>query len=606
VEPVIDQTSKTGTNDKLNKDSKVSESKQPKRTTTSQSTDTTQSTQRSEPAQAKESQQPKPQPKQPKQPKQKTIKKSQALAHALQMARNLRPDREASFDAMERKLRLIKPSPSENKKRKQISEDSAGDDLFSADAIAAAIKKQRTSTRTAVINPTDGSIIKVCPSTGKVVTQPGKNKRIQADRFSGKKGSKVVHVSDNSDSDSDSGDVNDNEQEQLHQFLLQDHAEKDFYEDADDMDADGNELVSLSKDVVNVFGVRNHLDDLIDKHTAKQAHDQYERKKKVVVKLDEKGRKIHAEEPGRLDRTLFLSNIPTATKQTDLKHFFEGVSIETMRFRSAGFESQHLPHWVQFAKKSFHEKRDTMCAYVVLKSSDDIQKALAKNQHELLGKHIRVDLAASEGKADPIRSIFIGNLPFDISEETLYQLYAPLGDLEAVRCVRDPKTGMGKGFAIVTFLAKTAVPAALQTNGTKPASIGRPLRVVRVAQNAFEKTASFRADQMRLKMKYDAERAKKLTRSEKMKQDLLNKDGGADQANTKTKSVKVQGAFQKLFGNASVGHSKKPRHDPRSSHSAPSWMGTRAKPSDTIGRNKVTKKAGKDQGRKSKTGPKRK
>lgn len=123
------------------------------------------------------------------------------------------------------------------------------------------------------------------------------------------------------------------------------------------------------------------------------------------------------------------------------------------------------------------------------------------------GHHIRVDKAtpragmvmkgrntASQPQSvyDSKRSIFIGNLDYNVQDEELIQLFdngsaAPLcaGMVEAVRVVRDVRTRLGKGFAFVKFRTKEAAVAAMRLDGFE--FQGRQIRV-KVVDNS--KTAN--------------------------------------------------------------------------------------------------------------------
>ena len=89
-----------------------------------------------------------------------------------------------------------------------------------------------------------------------------------------------------------------------------------------------------------------------------------------------------------------------------------------------------MPKKAAFINGAFHEQRDACNAYVVFRSDDDavIEAALAKNNQKVEDHHIRVDRAArtSESGSNK-RSVFVGNLPFDVSEEecALPSLQAP-------------------------------------------------------------------------------------------------------------------------------------------------------------------------------------
>lgn len=532
-------------------------------------------------------------PKQEKQPQQKkdnsmiahSPKTQDRIAAALAMARSLRPDR---VDSLDRLAENVLPKTVFNKvmveqyggdvlkKRKlALTDDNA--ELFSDASIAQAIKKQRlVAAKTVAKNNIKNETKKVS-----------------------KKGSKQELTSSLrqlSDSDNDSDDDDNTKSSSSMRDGANDDEDKDNYEAESDHDEDGNQLVSLTSALLSLHNVRTEEDTLRDKELGKQADAQYLRQKKVVVgkdkdgkvvKKDLSGKLIEGDDLSRIDRTIFLGNVPNTAKDSDIKAFL-GVPIDTIRYRSAGFDTQHLARWIAFAQKRFHEKRDTLVVFVVLKSTDDLQTVLAKNQHVMLDKHIRVDLAGSDGKVDHARSVFVGNLPYDITEEILYDIFEKCGEIESVRAIRDPSTGIGKGFAFVTFVSKTSVADGMKLNGNTPETLGRKLRLTKVSPNAFGKTATFKAELEKQKTVLAKNRQLAQSRSEKLKRAVLDPDD-----KTKGKKVKVQGSFQKVVGNAGVGHAKKGRHQPRQSTTdQPSWMGARAKPSDTLGRNKAAKKTG--------------
>lgn len=58
--------------------------------------------------------------------------------------------------------------------------------------------------------------------------------------------------------------------------------------------------------------------------------------------------------------------------------------------------------------------------------------------------------------------MFIGNIPFIVSEEELRSFFVPCGEIENVRLVRDPKTFLGKGIGYVMFKTKEAMQKAIK------------------------------------------------------------------------------------------------------------------------------------------------
>ncbi|CAM9737303.1 unnamed protein product [Choristocarpus tenellus] len=91
---------------------------------------------------------------------------------------------------------------------------------------------------------------------------------------------------------------------------------------------------------------------------------------------------------------------------------------------------------------------------------------------EFGGKHIRVDCAAGGGVYDHIRTVFVGNLPMDSSDEEVRALFVSkleAGDsaVEGVRLVRDKSTLVGKGIGYILLADRALAAKALQLHGTK-------------------------------------------------------------------------------------------------------------------------------------------
>ncbi|KAK9322709.1 hypothetical protein V1517DRAFT_322600 [Lipomyces orientalis] len=180
--------------------------------------------------------------------------------------------------------------------------------------------------------------------------------------------------------------------------------------------------------------------------------------------------------------TVFVGNIPSdvISSRTDYanlkKHFAQYGKIKSIRFRSIAF-SEMLPRKVAFIKQKLHDKRHTANAYIVYDSEDSARKSLQSNGFVLQGHHIRVDSVAHPAKQDSKRSVFIGNLDFDAEEESLWEHFGKVGEIEYVRVIRDSKTNVGKGFAYVQFKDSMYVAKALLLNDKKMGN--RKLRVTR-------------------------------------------------------------------------------------------------------------------------------
>ncbi len=72
--------------------------------------------------------------------------------------------------------------------------------------------------------------------------------------------------------------------------------------------------------------------------------------------------------------------------------------------------------------------------------------------------------------------IYVGNLPYDVSDSELQQLFEKYGTVSSARVVMDRATGRAKGFGFVEMNDRAEAEKAIAaTNGSD--MNGRPLRV---------------------------------------------------------------------------------------------------------------------------------
>jgi len=198
--------------------------------------------------------------------------------------------------------------------------------------------------------------------------------------------------------------------------------------------------------------------------------------KDIVSKAKNKVRTKETAE--RLERTLFVGNIAlTITKKTLKKIFKMFGEIENIRFRSFVGADVKVPKKVAIIKKTFHSECKSMNAYIVFKSKASIPKALSYNGMVVEGLHIRVDRASPEKKHENKQCLFIGNLPFNVTDEAVHTHFEQCGEIEYIRVIRDKFSGMGKGFGYVTFKSRDGVLFGLKLNGSN--LDGRAIRVYR-------------------------------------------------------------------------------------------------------------------------------
>jgi len=198
----------------------------------------------------------------------------------------------------------------------------------------------------------------------------------------------------------------------------------------------------------------------------------------------------------KLMRTVFVGNVPVECKAKTLKRYFsKHGTVVSVRLRSVPLEAGSKLSRKAAAMKGRVESGRSTHAYVVFESVDSATKALSSNMESFEGKHLRVDRAAAPGEGqhgfDSARSVFIGNLDFDLEDEDLIKMIdaahdvpQAAGHVKGVRLVRDKRNNMGKGFGFVLFDSKEAAKAALALDGRKVK--GRALRVTRVQRSSAE------------------------------------------------------------------------------------------------------------------------
>ncbi|XP_043695829.1 RNA-binding protein 34 [Telopea speciosissima] len=187
------------------------------------------------------------------------------------------------------------------------------------------------------------------------------------------------------------------------------------------------------------------------------------------------------DDESKLLRTVFVGNLPLKVKKKALlKEFSCFGEIESVRIRSVPLLDSKIPRKGAILKGKINEAVDSVHAYIVFKDEQVAQSSLTHNMAVVGGNHIRVDMACPPRKKlkgenaalyDRKRTVFVGNLPFDVKDEELYRLFCGINQLdssiEAVRVIRDPHTSMGKGIAYVLFKTRDAANMVVKMKNLK-------------------------------------------------------------------------------------------------------------------------------------------
>jgi RNA recognition motif-containing protein len=74
------------------------------------------------------------------------------------------------------------------------------------------------------------------------------------------------------------------------------------------------------------------------------------------------------------------------------------------------------------------------------------------------------------------KNIYVGSLPYNVTEEDLKQELEPFGEVESVRIIKDMYSGRSKGFGFVEMPAKSEAQCAIESLNGKELK-GRAVKV---------------------------------------------------------------------------------------------------------------------------------
>lgn len=69
--------------------------------------------------------------------------------------------------------------------------------------------------------------------------------------------------------------------------------------------------------------------------------------------------------------------------------------------------------------------------------------------------------ANSEHSGPANTQLYIGNIPYRVTDSDLRDFFSEFGELESVRVIKDRRTGRSKGFAFITYVELDGASAAL-------------------------------------------------------------------------------------------------------------------------------------------------
>ncbi|GAU50596.1 hypothetical protein TSUD_186680 [Trifolium subterraneum] len=177
------------------------------------------------------------------------------------------------------------------------------------------------------------------------------------------------------------------------------------------------------------------------------------------------------EEPSE-DLKIFVGNLPFDVDSEKLAELFEQAGT------------------VEVAEVIYNRETDRSrgFGFVTMSNAQEVERAVNKfSGYELDGRLLTVNKAAPRGAPRPERPprtfdsgsglrVYVGNLPWDVDNSSLEQLFSEHGKVENARVISDRDTGRSRGFGFVTMASVDDVNEAIAALDGQELN-GRPIKV---------------------------------------------------------------------------------------------------------------------------------
>lgn len=184
-----------------------------------------------------------------------------------------------------------------------------------------------------------------------------------------------------------------------------------------------------------------------------------------------------------IKRTIFVGNLPNTIQHQQVEKFFAqktGGEVEAARVRCVHLAP--LPEGERDRGRGVRILRGEVdknehlsaTAYVVFKDQASVEKAIALSGVVWKDRHLSIGGETPEAKPfAPRSSVYLGNLPYSVTDEQIWKFFledCQLTDVTRVRIPRDHKNvawGNAKGFGYVEFASRESVVRALKLKDPK-------------------------------------------------------------------------------------------------------------------------------------------
>lgn len=131
--------------------------------------------------------------------------------------------------------------------------------------------------------------------------------------------------------------------------------------------------------------------------------------------------------------------------------------------------------------------------FVNYQKADDATRAIQTlNGLQIQNKRIKVSYARPPGEDRKETNLYVTNLPRDVNEDELTQLFSAYGNIVQMNLLKDKITGMPRGVAFVRFDKREEAQAAIEhLNGSIPHGRTNPISVKIAEEHGKQKAAYF-------------------------------------------------------------------------------------------------------------------
>nr|CAH0104020.1 unnamed protein product [Daphnia galeata] len=126
------------------------------------------------------------------------------------------------------------------------------------------------------------------------------------------------------------------------------------------------------------------------------------------------------------------------------------------------------------------------------KADDAIRAIQTLNGLQIQNKRIKVSYARPPGEDRKETNLYVTNLPRDVTEDELTNIFSAHGNIVQMNLLKDKITGMPRGVAFVRFDKREEAMAAIEhLNGTIPHGRTNPISVKIAEEHGKQKAAYF-------------------------------------------------------------------------------------------------------------------